>query len=558
MIRRQDIGYNGMLKGIFLFHPFSLTALLLLSILGMAFSLATPLIMKSLIDDVLIARNVSLLMPLLLALSGIYIISALAHFFSGYIKGKLDILLFQDISSRLLENLHTSSYKEIRKYKTGDLLARTTGNISSTVQIMTTLIPDLIMAVLGFVLPFIILFSLDARLTLIVMSPIFLFYLSSWYFGRKMKQSQRIMLDSGAKLNSVLKEMLTIIPLTKVYGLETWMLVKFNRQISEYNENSLNTVKISSLSSSAGMLIYGIPSILVLSFGSLALLEGRITLGTLTAFMGYVGLFFSPIQQLSTLWTNYKGSQAAFDRIREIMSLEQDRWGEKKIPNPPSTITFEKVSFAYDNQTILKDFNATFQTGRNYLIGENGSGKSTLINLLSGLYHPDNGKILINGQDISEISKDQLNEFVSVVFSDSLIFDGTIEENIQIGNLDATPEIIIQASKKAGLHSFVASLPQQYKTEVGESGLNLSSGEKQKIALARVILRDTPVIVFDEFTRSIDIDSKKSIDAVIKKFDGKIIIIITHNMSEIEEKCNKICLKKDSYLPIFSNANCIG
>lgn len=552
---QQEYGYKRMLKEIFLSHPFSLSALIILSALGMGFSLATPLIMKSLIDDVFIGRNVNLLAPILITLSCIYIISSVSNYFSKYIKGKLDIIIFKDVSLIFFEKSHEITYKEFQKFKIGDLLSRATGNINMTVQIMTTIIPELIMAILGFILPFFILLSLNSRLTFIVMSPVFLFCLSSWYFGREMKKRQRSALDSGARLSSFLKEVFTIIPLTKVYGLEKWMLTKYNKQILNYYDTSINSIKISSLSSSAGMLIYGVPSILVLTFGSLELLEGRISLGTLTAFMGYVGLFFSPIQQLSSLWTNYKVSQAAFDRIQEVLLLERDQWGNEKLPGSPSTITFENVSFSYGNQVILKRFDATFKKGRNYLIGDNGSGKSTTINLLCGLYRPDEGRILINDQDISKIRKEELNNSISVVFSDSLIFDGTVYENIQIGNLDASSEEIIQAAKKAELHNFIITLPHQYETEVGESGLNLSSGEKQKIALARVILRNSPIIVFDEFTRSIDADSKTSIDSVIRQLNDKIIIIITHNMNDIEKNSNQVYLEKKSEFSGFNSFN---
>jgi len=298
------------------------------------------------------------------------------------------------------------------------------------------------------------------------------------------------------------------------------------------------------MSSSIGMIIYGIPTFLVLIFGSLDVITGIMSVGTFVAFITYTGRFFSPIQSLSLLWMTYKGSQASLDRIGEVLSLKKELWGIKSLATCLEKIEFEDICFSYDKRIIFNNFSATFKNGRNYLVGDNGSGKSTLIRLLCGLYRPDRGTILIDGQDLSSLSRESLRKSVSVVFSDALIFDGTISENILMGDRSASREDMMNAAKKAQLHEFVLGLPGQYETEVGESGLNLSSGEKQKIALARVILRDSPIIIFDEFTRSIDIESKKSILSVIRKMDNKIIIIITHDSEEIENNCNLVGIEK--------------
>jgi ATP-binding cassette subfamily B protein/subfamily B ATP-binding cassette protein MsbA len=545
MIQPPVLGYSGLIKKIFYTHYISIIALLILSIFGMLFSLFTPLIMRSLVDDVLIGRNTGLLIPILLGLSAIYLVSALANYFSNQLRGKLDLILFKELTSGIFRTINFASLKDLKKYKTGDLQSRTLGNVTVIVQTVITIIPQIVIAVLGIFLPFFIMLSLDANLALIVISPIILFFLSSWYFGNKIKLYQKSALDSNAELYSYLKEAYSIIPLTKVFALENLMYNKYNNKISNYCKSSLKMVNLSSLNSSVSMLILGIPSMLVLTFGSLEVLNGSLSIGTLTAFMAYVGLFFFPIQQLSSLWTTFKGSYASYDRVNELFLLKHDNWGQESLKPDLSKIVFYGVCFSYDNRIILKDFHATFLRGRNYLIGENGSGKTTIIKLLCGLYSPDQGKIIIDDQDLTQISKSSLNSSVSVVFSDSLVFDGSIYENIQIGDLSAPRDEIIQAAKKAELHEFVMKLSNQYETEVGESGLNLSSGEKQKIALARVILRNSAIIIFDEFTRSIDIESKKSISSVIRKMKDKIVIIITHDVTEIENNCNHVYIKKD-------------
>ena len=540
MIQQKAPGYNLLLKRIFIRHPYAITVTFVLGILGLLFSLITPLIIKMLVDDVLLARNNQLLLPILASLSVIYIISALSNYLSGVIGGNLGIIVYRELSSDIFSAIQSATLMEIQKFKIGDLLARTIGNLNAIVQTGINTIPRIVITVLSIILPLIIMLSLDNTLTIIVMSPLVLFVLSSWYFGEQIKKSQRPVLDSGANFQSFLKESYSIIPLTKTLGLENWLGKRFDGHISEYNDVSFKLVKVSSLNSAVALLFYGVPTILVLSFGSIAFLNGAISLGTLTAFMAYVGLFFAPIEQLSFYWTSYKGSQASYDRIEEILSLKKDSWGNQPLVHQPNRVIFENIGFSYNSRTILTGFDATFNLGRNYLIGDNGTGKTTLIKLLCGLYSPDSGRIVINEQDVVSINKDSLRNSVSVVFSDSLIFDDTVYENIRVGDLCASREKVIAAAKMAELHDFIMELPDQYETGVGESGLFLSSGEKQKIALARVILRNSPIIIFDEFTRSIDTESKKSILSVIRKLKDRIIIIITHDMTDIESNSNVV------------------
>jgi ABC-type multidrug transport system fused ATPase/permease subunit len=293
------------------------------------------------------------------------------------------------------------------------------------------------------------------------------------------------------------------------------------------------------------MLIYSVPTLLVLALGSMAVLAGTITVGTLTAFVAYVGLFLSPVLQVSDIWNSYKSSQASYDRVAEIMDLRPDAEGSVPLPSGGSVeIRFEYVSFSYDHRVVLSDVSGRFSSGINYLTGENGSGKSTLLRLICRLYSPDSGRITINGTDLASIKRDDLRSKVSMVFSDSLIFDGTIADNILIGDLSATGDNLVLVAKKAGLDAFVQTLPKKYDTPVGENGLNLSSGEMQKIALARVLLRDSPVILFDEFTRSIDEESRKSIYEVIRQLTGKTVIIVTHSTADIPEGSNVVHLAK--------------
>ena len=536
MTPRRGYGYTRFLLTICSVRPFTYLAVILLSISGTLFAIISPLIMRSLIDDVLIGKNTSLLIPLLTAMTGIFLISALSNYVSARVKGTLYIDLYREFSSRIFAHLQRAEYASLRKFRTGDLLSRITGNMTTVVQTAIRTIPQILVISIGIVLPLTIMISMDAFLAAVVILPAILFVFSSVYFGKRMKAAQRPALDAEAGIQSFLKETLPSAPLIRVFGLEDWATQNYDRQFLRFRDTSVSVIKLTSLSAAVTMLIYTVPTILILTFGSISVLEGAITIGTLTAFIAYVSLFLSPVLQVSDLWNSYKTSQASYDRVAEILVLEPDVDGSVSLPvGGDGEIRFENVGFSYDDRVILRDFNGHFTRGINYLIGENGSGKSTVLKILCRLYSPDHGRVTINGQDLASVRRDDLRSYVSIVFSDSLIFDGTIYDNILIGDLSATRGDVISAAQKAGLDDLVRTLPGHYDTCVGESGFNISSGEMQEIALARVLLRDSPVIVFDEFTRSIDEESKRSIYRVIRQLTDKTVIIVTHNMADIEE-----------------------
>jgi len=544
---RRGYGYNRLLWEICTARPFPYLAVIVLSVSGMLFSVISPLIMRALIDDVLIGKNTALLYPLLAAMAGIFLISVLSNYLSARVKGTLYIDLYREFSCRVFAHLQQADYASVTKFRTGDLLSRITGNVTTVVQTAIRTIPQILVIVLGIILPLTIMISMDAVLAAVVILPAFLFVVSSAWFGKRLKAAQRPALDAEAGIQSYLKETLPSAPLIRVFGLADWAGKNYDRKFRRFTDTSVSVINLSSLSAAVTMLIYSVPTILILTLGSIAVLEGTITVGTLTAFIAYVTLFLSPVLQVADLWNSYKTSQASYDRVAEVLELEPA--AEGSVPLPPGgdgDIRFEHVGFSYDDRVILKDFNGQFSRGINYLIGENGSGKSTVLKLLCRLYSPDQGRITINGIDLASVRRDDLRSYVSIVFSDSLILDGSIYDNILIGNLSATRDEVISAAAKAGLDDLVRALPGHYDTCVGESGHNLSSGEMQKIALARALLRDSPVIVFDEFTRSIDEESKRSIYRVIRHLTGKTVIIVTHNMADIDEGSAIISLAKSA------------
>ena len=526
-------------------HILTLILIFVLSIFTLLFSFISPLLIRSLVDNVFVGKMTNLFVYIILGIIGMYIVSSVSSYYNSYITGKLNLVLLKEVSGSVFNVVQFASLKNTQSIKVGDMITRIMGNTQIAINIPVRIIPQIFMSIVSIIVPFFIMLSLDYTLALIIMSPVVLFALISNIFGKKMEKIQKAFLESNASIYSFLKENLSIIPLVKVFNLEKWSQNRFKNHMDDYYGISLNYTKTSSLNSSLSSLILGVPIVLLITFGGYMVLDGSISLGTFTAFLAYTSIFFSPISQLSGIWTSYKSSLPAFDRLKEILDMEPEHGDERKINIENGDITFENVRFSYDNRYILNGFNATFKKGLNYIVGDNGTGKSTILKLICSLYPVENGSIKVDGQDIVEIKRDSLIRNISMIFSDPYLFDGTICENLRIGNLDATNDEIISVAKLVKIHDFIESTPKKYATQVGEDGLMLSSGEKQKIALARAVLKNSPIILLDEVTKSIDKDSREAINKVIDELKmDKTVIIVTHNSREIDINSNIIYLEQ--------------
>nr|WP_319373875.1 ABC transporter ATP-binding protein [uncultured Methanobacterium sp.] len=526
-------------------HILTLALILFLSFFTLLFSFISPLLIKALVDDVFVGRNISLFFYIILGIIVMYVVSAVASYFNSYVAGKLQLVLLKEVSENAFNEIQLASLKDTHDFKVGDLITRIMSNTQIAINIPIRIIPQFFMNISSIIIPFIIMLSLNYQLALIIMTPVVLFAISSSIFGRRMENLQRRFLDINASVYSFLKENLGIIPLIKVFNLESWSNNRFQKQMDDYYGVSLNYTKTSALNSSLSSLILGVPVVLLIIFGGYMVMDGTISLGTFTAFLSYTSIFFSPISQLSSLWTSYKSSLPAFDRLKEILDIDKGSAGNKELILKEGIIEFNDVWFSYNNRYILKNFNTTFSKGLNYIVGENGTGKSTILKLICSLYPADKGSITIDNQEIGELKRDSLIENISMIFSEPYLFDESIYENIRIGNLDASQEDIIRVAKLVKIHDFIESTPLKYETQVGEEGIMLSSGEKQKIALARAVLKNSPILLLDEVTRSIDADSRDAIHAVINDLKSdKTIIVVTHNANEIESDSNIIKLKQ--------------
>ncbi|AXV39123.1 ABC transporter ATP-binding protein [Methanobacterium sp. BAmetb5] len=525
-------------------HWGTLSLILFLTISSLLFTFISPLLLKTLVDDVFVAKNLNIFAYIIAGIIVMYLISAVSSYFNSFITGKLQLTLLKEVSECAYSAVQSAPLKSTQNIKVGDLITRIMGNTQIAINIPVRIIPQLFTCMASIFVPFLIMLSLNFQLALIIMSPVILFIVLSALFGAKMEEIQKKFLEDNAQVYSFLKENLAIIPLIKVFNLEKWSQKRFSYQMDEYYNTSITYTRTSSLNSSLSSLIMAVPVVLLIGFGGYMVIYGSLSLGTFTAFLSYTSIFFTPISQLSGIWTSYKSALPAFDRIEEILDLEEKESRTQSLAIDEGTIELDDVWFSYHHRKVLKGFQATFTQGLNYIVGDNGKGKSTILKLICNLYNVDKGCIKIDGQDISQVERESLRSSISMIFSETYLFDGSIYDNILIGNLDASQEDVVRVAKMVKLHEFVLSTPQKYDTPVGEGGLMLSSGEKQKIALARAVLKNSPIILLDEVTKSIDADSRKAINQVISILKNeKTVIIVTHHEGDRVAEGNVIPIK---------------
>lgn len=519
-----------------------LIVLILANAASLIFSLINPLVLRILIDDVLAtSKNINAIIGMrelnywLAILVIVFVISAIAIYVSQYLSGKLSAIISNDIRSELFKNINLKNLPAIYTIKNGDMVNRIMNDVILSQELISTYVVRFISGIMGLILPLAIMLTLKWDLALICITPTILYSLISWIFGNLLRDKQKIVLREMGNMTSFLTENLSIIPLVKVFGLEGYQERRFKLAWTLYRDVSIDMSRTIASYISISSLNFFVPIVLLLWFGGRMTLEGTITIGTLVAFTTYITQFFGPIRDLSNLWPNIKRSEAAFDRLREIIDLDIENGikNREELNVTKGKIEVKDLAYSYNHKSIFNNFNITFNRGLNFLIGDNGSGKSTLLHLISCIYTPDSGKIEIDKQDISDMNLKSLRRNISILLQNVQLIDTTIYENILIGDLNANEEEVIKAAKLANAHEFIVKLPQGYQTQVGENGMKLSGGERQKIALARGALRKSKIMLLDEVTTSIDETSKKSIYAALLNLSrDRTIIIATHELPQ--------------------------
>jgi len=487
------------------------------------------------------------------AVVAIAVVGATSSYVEKYLTTSVSQWVTHDLRRTLYNHIQRLSLSEHDKAQTGDLITRVTSDISAIQDFINSALLGMLVNSLTLVGMIGVMLYINWRFTLIALSIAPALFVVIYTFTRRIKQASRAVRKKESELVSVVQEVLTSVRVVKAFAREDFEVSRFESQSLENVETALRARGIKAKLSPIVEVLVAIGTCLVLGYGARLALRGELSAGILIVFLLYLGRMYKPMRELSKMSDAVSKAMVGFERIQEVLQVEarvRDLPRARRAPRFKGKIEFEHVTFAYDEKTpVLNDITFKIEAGKvAAIVGPSGAGKSTIISLIPRFYDPQSGRIKIGGVDIREYKLKSLREQISFVLQDTLLFHASIWDNIAYGKPDAEPQKVVRAAKLANAHEFIEKMPEGYATMVGERGMTLSGGQRQRIAIARAIIRDTPILILDEPTSGLDSSSEQAvIEALDRLMEGRTSIVVAHHLSSIRH-ADVIFVIKDSEL----------
>jgi len=482
----------------------------------------------------MIARYTAILLAL-------YFLRIIFRYLSNYMAHKAAWHLVQELRQRVYDHIQSFSMGFFHNRQTGDLMSRVINDTGTFELLYAHIIPEMITNFVTITGVIVMLLLLNVRLALLTCIPIPFILVSGWFFTGKVQPKFRAMQKSLASLNSRLHDNFNGIIEIQAFGQQERESNHVTTRLSEFTGNMLSALNISAKFHPGVEFITSLGTVIVAGFGGYLAYNGTLEVSEIVGFILYLSLFYTPISGVARLLEDFSHALAGAERVLEILDTPAgiaDVPDAKPIPRVKGEITFDNVSFAYEpSAPVLKDISFTATPGQMIaLVGPTGVGKTTAIQLVARFYEPNEGRVLIDGHDLKGVSLDSIRAQIALVLQDTFLFTGTVAENIGYARPDATRGQIIDAAKIARIHESIMQMPEEYETQVGERGVKLSGGQKQRIAIARAVLREAPILILDEATASVDIETEAQIQQAINDLAGtRTIIAIAHRLSTIRK-----------------------
>jgi ATP-binding cassette subfamily B protein len=514
-----------------------------------AIETATIWMFKLVVDDVLVPRDFSVFPWIALAYIGLTLLAGIISFADDYLSTWVGERFLLSLRTQFFRHVQNLSLDFFERSRLGDVLSRLTTDIAAIENFVLSGVADALSYVLRIAFFLGALFYLQWDLALVSLFVAPLFWLSARHFSRLIKHASREKRRRSGSIGAVAEESLANAALVQAYNRQETEVERFHEQNLGSFRATMASTRIRSLFTPVIDLIEISGAIVVIGMGTWKLSEGELSLGGLLVFLTYLSQLYSPIRGLSRLTNTIYSASAGAERVIELMDTEPavtDRRDARSLGRASGAVAFDHVTFRYPGQPrdALSDVTFAVAPGETLaLVGPSGAGKSTAAKLLLRFYDPASGEIRLDGRDLRDIRLDELRDNVTVLLQETLVFHGTVRQNIAYGKPDASEDEIVAAAHAADAHEFIVSLPDGYETVIGQKGRRLSGGQRQRIAIARAMIRDAPALLLDEPTTGLDAESGERVLGPLRRLiEGRATIVISHNLMTVRDATRIVVL----------------
>jgi ABC-type multidrug transport system fused ATPase/permease subunit len=521
------------------------------AVLSLGFAFAFPRLTQFIIDEVIAHQRRELLVPVILALLGAFLLRDLFNALRIRINNTFEQNVIYDMRRAVYARLQRLPVNYFDQRASGDLMTRIIEDVNSVERVLIDGTEQGTVAVLSVIGVLSFLFYTNPKLAWIALVPVpFLTAGALWYTltAHKRYRAQRV---AASAMNALLMDNLQGVRQIKAYGQQTHEDTRFAKRADDLRQGTLGVMRVWAAYSPAMSFAAALGSGLVLWFGGRMVLEGAMTLGQLVGFLFFLALFYEPIGRLHGLNQMFQAARAAGERVFDILDATTEMANlDRRLPLASPVrgeVTYQQVNFSYRSErVVLHDISLRALPGQMVaLVGPTGAGKSTLVNLLPAFYEITSGQIRIDGQDTSTVTLESLRAQISIVSQEAFLFNGTVRENILYGRLNASEAELVAAARAANCHDFISRLPEGYDSRVGERGVKLSVGEKQRVSIARALLKNAPILILDEATASVDTATEKLIQEALERLmANRTSFVIAHRLSTIRKADQILVLRQ--------------
>jgi ATP-binding cassette subfamily B protein len=508
--------------------------------LGSLLSIVFPQLTRELLRTHIPDQNWRVMIIIFAAMFSIYVIQTLCTYIRVRWGHQLGVFMESDMRQDIFSHLQRLSFGYFDKTKTGHLMSRITNDLFMITETAHHGPEDLLISVVVIIGAYTVMFFNSAPLALISLIPLPFMLFFGIYYGHRLKSGFRAVRSTVADVNSVVENSIQGVREVQSFTSENYEKQKFKEVNTVFQTARSNQYRIMARYESIMMFFRELYYFTTVAGGAVLIYLGKVPVYDLVVFILYVGIVLPPIDRLIHFTEQLQQGMAAFERFVEVMDIQsdiEDLPDARPLVVTEKHIVFEQVSFHYEGQKqqVLDEVDVSIPGGSTVaIVGESGVGKSTLVSLIPRFYEPQSGRILIDGQDIAHVKKHSLRKQIGFVQQNVFLFDGTIRENLRYGKSDADDQQMWEALEQANLSSFIHSLPDGLDTEVGERGTRLSGGQKQRLSIARVFLKNPPILIFDEATSSLDSESEIQIqDAFARLAQNRTAVVIAHRLTTV-------------------------